>query len=223
MLIDEGTVSYRLDRHRRSTVPRSVTVLPPHVVHDGSTADPDRFFVKRVLYLNEAVLPTSLVGCAVDKPTIGSRSLYDALSRLHPLLDRPCADLETDEVVVAVVDQISRSLRPTARGSAPSSDAAEALRSHLDTHLCTEQRLGPIARELGWDARHLIRSFTREFGLPPHKYLIGRRVDAARRRLLDGMPPSAVAAEVGFHDQSHLTRHFRAFTGTTPARFVRSR
>ena len=68
---------------------------------------------------------------------------------------------------------------------------------------------------------HLVRSFTTAYGLPPHRYLIGRRVEAARRRLLDGEPIAAVAAGVGFHDQAHLHRHFTRLVGTTPRRFVR--
>ena len=40
--------------------------------------------------------------------------------------------------------------------------------------------------------------------------------DRARPLLLAGMPIAEVAVETGFHDQSHLTRHFRALLGTTP-------
>ncbi|MER6877940.1 helix-turn-helix domain-containing protein, partial [Amycolatopsis sp. NPDC000673] len=61
----------------------------------------------------------------------------------------------------------------------------------------------------------------RRFGLPPHRYVTGRRVDHARRLLLDGTPPAAVATTAGFTDQAHLTRHFRHYLGTTPARFAR--
>jgi transcriptional regulator GlxA family with amidase domain len=46
-------------------------------------------------------------------------------------------------------------------------------------------------------------------------------VDAARPLLLSGMPPAEVAVAVGFHDQAHLTRHFKRHTATTPARFAR--
>ncbi len=67
-----------------------------------------------------------------------------------------------------------------------------------------------------------MRAFSRAFGLPPHRYVIGRRVDAARRRLLAGEPPAAVATAVGFCDQAHLTRHFRRVLGTSPARYPRS-
>jgi AraC-like DNA-binding protein len=46
-------------------------------------------------------------------------------------------------------------------------------------------------------------------------------VDEARRQLLAGRSPADVAATVGFHDQPHLTRHFRRHVGTTPGRFRR--
>ena len=69
---------------------------------------------------------------------------------------------------------------------------------------------------------HLVRCFTRTFGIAPHRYLVARRIDAARRRLLDDEPIADVATGVGFHDQAHLTRHFRRHVGTTPARFASS-
>lgn len=67
---------------------------------------------------------------------------------------------------------------------------------------------------------HLVRSFTRAFGLPPHLYLTGRRIDQARRLLLAGQRTAEVAVEVGFHDQSHLTRHFVRHLGISPARYA---
>ncbi len=65
--------------------------------------------------------------------------------------------------------------------------------------------------------------FSREFGISPHQYLTGRRVDLARRLLLDGMSPSTAAITVGFYDQPHLSRHFARVLGTSPGRYTRSR
>ena len=79
------------------------------------------------------------------------------------------------------------------------------------------------ARVRGISWTHVVRSFTREYGLPPHRYLIGRRIDDARRLLLAGMPIVDTASATGFHDQAHFTRHFRAMTGVTPGRYQRVR
>ena len=65
----------------------------------------------------------------------------------------------------------------------------------------------------------LARSFSDAFAIPPHAYVDGRRLEAARARILAGQPLADVAAEVGFVDQAHLTRRFRRFLGTTPGQF----
>jgi AraC-like DNA-binding protein len=66
------------------------------------------------------------------------------------------------------------------------------------------------------------RAFTAEFGVPPHAYVVGRRVGEARRLLLGGRRPADVAAATGFVDQAHLTRHFKRHVATTPGRFAAS-
>jgi AraC-like DNA-binding protein len=55
----------------------------------------------------------------------------------------------------------------------------------------------------------------------PHAYVIGRRLDAARDRILAGQSLAGVAADVGFCDQAHLSRRFKQFLGATPGRFAR--
>ncbi|MGF1666138.1 MAG: helix-turn-helix transcriptional regulator [Acidimicrobiia bacterium] len=82
--------------------------------------------------------------------------------------------------------------------------------------------LDSAALQLGRSKAHLIRSFTARYGIAPHSYLIGKRVEAARRLLLDGVGPAEVAAMVGFYDQEHLTRHFKRHTSVPPASYAAS-
>ena len=83
--------------------------------------------------------------------------------------------------------------------------------------------LDEAARLLHAHPTHLVRAFSGEFGIAPHQYLTARRLDRARRLLLDGLPPGEVAAATGFYDQSHLNRSFKRLVGTTPGRFARQR
>ena len=69
---------------------------------------------------------------------------------------------------------------------------------------------------------HLVRAFSAAYGIAPHQYLNSRRVDRARRLLLEGRPPGEVATTTGFFDQSHLTRHFRKLVGVTPGRYSKA-
>ena len=75
---------------------------------------------------------------------------------------------------------------------------------------------------VGASPAHLVRSFTQTFGIAPHQYLVARRIDAARKRLLGGDPIARVAAGVGFYDQAHFTRLFKRHVGTPPGRYALS-
>lgn len=226
LIVDAGAVRYDLDRHPRAASPKAVTVLPPFVAHDGQSARPGHSFHKRVLYVDTDTISEGLIGAAVDRSTIEDAALRHSISRLHQALGDAPDDLEPESLLALIVDRIAASLVGSTETSAPglssaarSSAAAEALRAELDARSFERLDLGDLAAELGWHPTHLIRSFTRQYGLPPHRYLISRRLDDARRQLLDGVAPAAVAANVGFHDQAHLGRHFKAHLGVTPGRY----
>jgi len=79
--------------------------------------------------------------------------------------------------------------------------------------------LAEASAQLEASPTQLARAFTAAFGITPHAYVIGRRLDAARTRILDGQPLADVAADVGFYDQAHLTRRFKQFLRVTPGGF----
>jgi transcriptional regulator GlxA family with amidase domain len=65
----------------------------------------------------------------------------------------------------------------------------------------------------------IIRSFRRELGVTPHALLIRIRIQRATEMLSLGEPIAAIAADVGFVDQTHLSRHFKRIHSQTPGRF----
>ncbi|WP_114560311.1 AraC family transcriptional regulator [Desertihabitans aurantiacus] len=222
LLVDDGLIGFGLDRHQHAVLGSAITVLPPHVPHDGRTVTPAGFG-KRVLYLEQDVLDPRLVGRAVDQPLLVDRTLRDQLARLHHTLlagDRWTADA----TLGLVVERLGWHLhgRPGTGRQPPAPAVARQLRTLLDADPVGAPPLTEIARRLDVSSTHLIRSFTRTYGLPPHRYLVGRRLDLARRALLAGQAPAEVAVGTGFHDQSHLTRHFRRLLQTTPGRYQRS-
>ena len=196
-----------------------MTVLPPHVVHDGRPTT-SRGFRKRVVYLEAGVLPESLIGAAVDAPLITD----DALRRQTSALDRALVrgdDLEAGSRLAIVVERAAWHLagRPAVAAQVEPVAVARRARELLDDDPVGVTAIASVAAALGVSTAHLVRSFTRSYGLPPHRYLIGRRLDLARRRLLAGQAPADVATAVGFYDQAHLNRHFRRLLATTPGRY----
>jgi AraC-like DNA-binding protein len=221
LLVDAGVVAFDLHRHRHGAMPALVTLLPPHVPHDGRAASPGGFR-KRVLYLDADVLDPALVGSAVSAPGFRDPVLRDRISRLHGTLSRPGEALQAESRLALVADRLRQHLadHPHATDVRDRGPAAR-LRDLLDASVPDGLSLADAAAVLEVSTAHLVRAFTREYGLPPHRYLTGRRVDLARHLLLDGLPPAEVATAAGFYDQSHLTRHFTRLLGTTPTRYRR--
>jgi AraC-like DNA-binding protein len=223
LLVDSGTVAYDLERHRHGALGDRVTLLPPHVPHDGRSVEATGFR-KRVVYLEEGAIDVGLVGAAVDHPGWAEADLRAQVHALHSVLDQPGDVLEADVRLALVVDALHRRLTGTTEPPVVRRDRplAHRLRDLLDARVADGVTLPEAAWVLGAHPTHLVRAFSGEFGIPPHRYLTGRRLDRARRLLLAGERPADVAAVVGFHDQSHLTRHFRRLLGVTPAAYARS-
>jgi AraC-like DNA-binding protein len=218
-VVDEGAIRYDLDRHHRGARGSVIGVLPPHVVHDGRPAD-SRGYGKRVLYLEAGVLGEDLVGRAVDDSSVVDARLRAAVDALHARLRHPDDALEAESRLAFVAERLREHLtgRPAPRRT-PHAELAEQLRALLDEHACEQLTLAVAADRLAASPAHLVRSFTGTFGVPPHAYLVGRRIEAARTRLLEGEPIVRVASQVGFFDQAHFTRHFKRHVGVTPAAY----
>lgn len=86
----------------------------------------------------------------------------------------------------------------------------------------TLRRVSDVCERFGLTERTLQRLTARRVGLTP-KWLVQRRrlhEAAERLRAGDRVDLAAVAAELGYADQAHLTRDFRAVTGLTPGAYA---
>ncbi|MGA5558349.1 AraC family transcriptional regulator [Streptomyces lavendulocolor] len=228
LIVDSGAVRYDLNRHEHGTPRDTVSLLPPHVPHNGSPAT-EQGFRKRVLYLDLTQLDESFIGPAVDAPDLCDPVLRRRVGQLHTALAHQGDELEAQSRLALIGERLRAHLRPrlaaapgTAGRRAAGHGVAHGLRDLLDERLLQGLSLDEAARLVHAHPAHLVRAFSAAFGIAPHQYLTARRVDRARRLLLDGQPPGAVAAAAGFYDQSHLTRHFKRLVGVAPGRYART-
>jgi AraC family transcriptional regulator len=93
----------------------------------------------------------------------------------------------------------------------------EYVEEHLDASPSLEQ-MAAVARLSPY---HFARQFKAATGLPPHQYVIARRVERAKHLLqADGdLSLAEVAAHAGFSDQSQFSQHFKRLVGVTPGQF----
>jgi len=88
----------------------------------------------------------------------------------------------------------------------------------IEGQLGSDLSLTRLAEEIGLSTFHFARAFKATFGVTPHLYVQGRRLDAAARALRSehGRPIADIALACGFSSQSHMTELMRRKMGTTP-------
>jgi AraC family transcriptional regulator len=99
-----------------------------------------------------------------------------------------------------------------------------AVVEYIEGHVAAGPSLEQMAAVARLSPYHFARQFRAATGLPPHQYVLARRVDRARQLLQasGGLSLTEIAARSGFSDQSQFSRHFKRALGVTPGEFRRS-
>lgn len=93
----------------------------------------------------------------------------------------------------------------------------------IHDHLAEGAPLQRLAQIAELSPFHFARLFKQSTGAAPHEYLTRCRIERAKQLLICSPHSiSDVAAQVGFCDQSHLSRHFRRIVGLTPMAYLRN-
>lgn len=142
---------------------------------------------------------------------------------LSPPLSRPKVTRSWAEAVVHSRARISTlgDLRmatapePSRGGLSPA--VTRRVCDYIEGHLDEKIRLDGLAALAGLSTDHFARSFHQSVGVPPHTYLLRRRLEQVDQMLRETHAPlSEIALATGFSDQSHLARHFRRWAGMSP-------
>jgi AraC family transcriptional regulator len=144
----------------------------------------------------------------VEAPGVGARLVLDTL--LHCLIVRLLSECST------LTDGTSL---------APHALSPRRLRRVIDfieSHLAEDIALEDLASVAGSSRFHFSRAFREATGFPPYRFLIHRRIDAAKTLLLqDTLTIAEIAEQCGFNSQSQFSAMFRRVFGSSPARFRR--
>lgn len=89
--------------------------------------------------------------------------------------------------------------------------------TYIEEHLAENLKLDTLADVADMSKYHFSRLFKESVGVPPYRYVVQQRVEAARDLLLStDLSVVQIALKTGFSSQSHLSTAFREHIGTTP-------
>jgi AraC family transcriptional regulator len=229
LYIQGGEGTRRLGRQACRGHTGAVCILPQ--AHSSDWEITDRFaFVH--LYLPDAELRRSftetfdrdarlmvlpdLFFCEAPHLAAALHNLASALAGSDALAAEAAV---AEATVAAFAPGLPQGLRqPSLKGGLPP-HLRRRIDEHIEAYLDAPLRLDELAALANLSAFHFQRMFRASHGVSPQGWVLRRRLERARMLLRGHTPVVWIATACGFSSQSHLTRVFKAATGTTPAAY----
>lgn len=102
-------------------------------------------------------------------------------------------------------------------------DIAESVKKIIDYNFDRNITMLEIADTLHLDSSYITRKFVEKYAVPPKEYLIQKRMDTAKRLLVDSNASVAeISVSVGYNDPLYFSRIFKSKTGMSPTKYKKS-
>ncbi|MEL7044363.1 MAG: AraC family transcriptional regulator [Pseudomonadota bacterium] len=199
-------------------VPGDVLAVSPEELHDGAPLD--RFRAWDMIYVEPAAVKR-LLGreAAAREFQFAVQSCHSLASSLRgafaSLFEKDTRGAQ--EYLTLVLAQALR--EDSDGGDNTPSPPSQRVMARIHDQPAKPPTLDEVAALMGMGRTGSLRRFQREVGATPNAYAMQYRLRLARRALSRGEQPGAVAAALGFADQSHLTRCFSRQFGLPPGRY----
>ncbi|MDX1296911.1 MAG: AraC family transcriptional regulator [Pseudomonas sp.] len=227
-VIEQGAQSFRHRGSDHLAPVGSMVLINPDELHTGSRAH-EQGWRYRGFYPDNHLVGGVLAELGLDMgglPSFADSVLHDPqlhrmFTELHRLLDSRASALQQQtawrEAILALFQRHARIPAGRAPGHEPR--AVARAKDLLSSQLAEPPSLEALARAVNLSPFHFARVFRRATGLPPHAWLMQRRLEQARGLLKNGCTPLSVAMQLGFADQSHLSRQFKQTYGVGPGAY----
>jgi AraC family transcriptional regulator len=232
---DPVPVSYRAGHHERQGVRLhgQFCVVPAGTSTRWTLSRPARSLLLR--------LTPTLLADAADAMGLGSQraGLASSIHVRDPQVERigwmmqaedhdayPGGRLFADSLASALAARLLA--LQSRKVAAPTGRALPAWRlrhvlEYIEAHLDQDLTLAELAGVAGFSLSHFKPLFRAAVGMPAHRFVLERRVERARARLLEGTGSlTDIALETGFAHPSHMARCMRRVLGASPSQIAGS-
>ena len=221
----QGVQTFDYRRTTHNSLARQVMVLHPDERHNGR-AGSETGFAYWMMYVEPSHIRQALNVLNlpfVPRTVSDDPSLARTVAAAFRSFPDPLPELESDSIIARVAEQLLR--RSDSKPTLPRSSPAKQIMEQVRTFLAAEFKLPVSSGELetltGLDRYAIAHHFRHCFGTSPYRYLLMRQLTEARKQIVQGYPIVTVAIDLGFADQSHLTRCFHQMFGLPPGRLQR--
>jgi len=228
-VIEKGAQRFYRSGEIHTADTNTIILVNADDVHTGESASPEGWKYRAMYPLPEHFenINIDLYDGKKFAPYFSSSVINDPLltTQLRLLfnqVDNNASKLLTETIMYSLMLRLTlrhSSLRHVPKDISGSKEKLVRVKEYLDCYPADDISLNQLAIIAGLSQYHFIRQFKKVFDLAPHAYQIQARLKKAKLLLKAGVKPIIVATDCGFHDQSHLNRHFKKALGTSPSKF----
>ena len=195
-----------------------ITPFAPHCYYSDSK-DP---FNKLFLNLDGTLVASMVKGIRINAPvTILHKDLSKEIEHIHSLLTRD--DLSRTEMLdraAVKVCELLLYLKPRPKSKRVSNALAAEIRQYINENISSDIDLETICKYFYISKSNLISMFSEEFGQTPHKYIIEKRIESAKKLLQNNdLTIAEVGHRVGFEGEKYFYSVFKKVTSMTPGTY----
>ncbi len=243
-LVTEGTAIVNIAGNKYELQPHHLYLIPPFVKHDDichghfehyyihiyedprsplriledwkfpfclQAGELERQLCHRLCQLNPQMHLTQSAPSSYDN----SRGLFESLRRnkMRMLFEQ----VESRGIIYQLIARFLAEAKPKTKNcDSRIQKAIQYMRQNIHRQVDFEQlvELSCMSKD------HFIRTFRREMGITPMRYIIERKMEHAQLLLTTGdMPVKAIAYAIGYFDHSYFNRLFKKEVGMTPQQY----
>jgi AraC-like DNA-binding protein len=225
-VIDSGSLLVCVKGREFVAGPGSVVALPPFTAHRELPISPDWSF--RYIYPSEETIRRALnaredgegIVLRFPEPVFSDPALVARIGRAHAMAQHG-ANAGMEDTLAGLFRLAQERCDPRAPGILRSQQRILAARDELTRRPQGRITLDDMASAAGLSRFRFAHAFRNTFGISPYAYYEQVRIAWAHQLIQRGIQLGAVAFQLGYADQSHMTRHFRQGSFTTPGRLAR--
>ncbi|MGO4309334.1 AraC family ligand binding domain-containing protein [Pseudomonas sp. KB_15] len=231
-MIMAGAQRYRYRGAEHLAGSGTLVLINPDELHTGHKGTEDGWLY-RAFYPDSGQITSLLAELELPThhlPAFGAtlyrdQDLVNGFCQLHRLLESPATALQQQtvwrELVLSLLQR--HAAVPDADRPGKEHRAVSLAKELLHAQLAAPPSLEALAAAVNLSPFHFARVFRRATGMPPHTWLMQQRIARARALLQSGCLPLEVATQLGFADQSHLSRQFKQVYGVGPGAYRTAR
>ena len=231
-MIMAGAQRYRYRGAEHLAGSGTLVLIKPDELHTGHKGTEDGWLYRAfypdtgqiVSLLEELELPCAPMP-AFAATLYRDPDLVNGFCQLHRLLESPATALQQQTVWREMMMLLLQRHAAVQINGSPGKEhrAVVMAKELLHAQLAAPPSLEELAAAVNLSPFHFARVFRRATGMPPHTWLMQQRIATARGLLQSGCLPVEVAMQLGFADQSHLSRQFKQVYGVGPAAYRSAR